>query len=263
MEDFGIALTDADELVKSWDATTSAATIDHLQRLIASADVGPLLARLPQPALVIEPARHPLFQGWGDSLAGLLPNARVARPARGIQALGTIHGFLSMLSLDLGRHASQLSPTLSRALLSGERAMRDVRRIAVAVDDDVISARAVELACRLGEAQRAEIALIHVVQVPYTLPLDQPPRERIRQGERALSLGAAIVERHGLPPVKRRLVPGRSIAGSILSATEELHADLIVLANRGKSDRSAAGSDVIDELVRRAPGKIIIDRAGP
>ncbi|HYM14479.1 MAG TPA: universal stress protein, partial [Dehalococcoidia bacterium] len=93
-------------------------------------------------------------------------------------------------------------------------------------------------------------------------PLDSPPNELVKRGERALSLGDAIVQRHGLPPPRRRLIGGRTIAGSILSTAEELNADLIVVANRGAADGSTSSSEVVDELLRRAPGKILVDRAG-
>lgn len=261
MEDFGIAAGDAAELIEAWEPTVSPSALVQTQRLIVSANIQPLLPELVQPALVIEPQRRTMFGGWGDAFSSLLPNARLVRPARGVETLGVIHGFLSLLAVDLGRRASQLSPSLSHALVSSEQSMRDLRRIAVAVDDDVASARAVELACRLGEAQRSEIALIHVVRVPYALPLDSPPSELVKRGERALSLGDAIVQRHGLPPPKRRLIRGRTIAGSILSTAEELSADLIVVANRGAADRSTSSSEVVDELVRRAPGKVVVDRA--
>ncbi len=262
MEDFGIAASDATESINAWGATAQPGVLAQTQRLIASSELRSVLPRLAQPALVIEPQRRAMFLGWGESLAALLPNGRVARPARGIEMLGTIHAFLALLTADYGRRASQLSPALSRAVTRGEQSMRETRRIAVAVDDDVAAARAVELACRLGETQRAEIALIHVVHVPYALPLDQPPRDEVRRGERALSLGDAIVQRHGLPPPQRRLVRGRSVAGSILMTAEALGSDLIVIADRGATHRSGAGrSEVVDELLRRAPGKVVVDRA--
>ncbi|HYM14226.1 MAG TPA: alpha/beta fold hydrolase [Dehalococcoidia bacterium] len=263
MEDFGIGIGDAVELIKAWETTASERALLQTGRLIADADIRQILPLLLQPALAIEPQRRAMFHGWGEGISSLLPNARVVRPARGIETLGAIHGFLSVLAVDLGRGASQLSPSLSQALVSSEQSMREMRRIAVAVDDDVASARAVELACRLGEAQRSEIALIHVVPVPYALSLGNPPSDLVKRGERALSLGDAIVQRHGLPPAKRRLVRGRTIAASILATAEELGSNLIVVANKGTADGTSSSSEVVGELLRRAPGKVVVDRAGP
>ncbi|HYM14141.1 MAG TPA: universal stress protein [Dehalococcoidia bacterium] len=263
MQAFGIAESDAAHLIDAWQATVTSASLEATRRLLASADIRPLLPRLTQPTLVLEPQRTTMFRGWGTGIAALLPDARLARPARGIEALGTIHGFLSLLEVELGRRASELSPALGRALLSSEQSMRELHRIAVAVDDDVTSARAVELACRLGEAQRSEIALIHVVPVPYALSLGNPPSDLVKRGERALSLGDAIVQRHGLPPAKRRLVRGRTIAASILATAEELGSNLIVVANKGTADGTSSSSEVVGELLRRAPGKVVVDRAGP
>lgn len=260
MRDFGISQGDAAELIAAWEPTTRPDTMGRIQRLFSASQLPSVLPELEQPALVIEPQRRAFFTGWGASLASLLRHARVVHPARGLEMVGTMRAFLASLTEDYGRGASQLSPALSRAITRGEQSLRETHRIAVAVDDDPAGARAVELAVRLGEAERAEIVLVHVVEVPYSLPMDQPPREAVKRGERALSLGDAIVQRHGLPPARRQLVRGRSVVGSILSTAADLKSDLIVVADRGRGHGSGT-SELVDELIRRAPGKVIVDRS--
>lgn len=260
MEEYGIAGGDAEAVAAAWPDTGPAYRA-HAVDLLSNASLDSLLPALDQPTLVMAPKRRPIFANWGWRLSAQLRHAQVVEPARSIEALGAVQAFVSLLGVSVGRGASHLTPALFQTLERGEQAMKELKRIAVAVDDDVTSARAVELACRLGEAQRSEIALIHVVKVPYALSLDAPPPEAVKRGERALELGDAIVQRHGLPPARRRLVPGRSIAGSILLAAEALGSDLIVVANRGAPDQTTASSEVVEELVRRAPGKIIVDRA--
>lgn len=199
----------------------------------------------------------------GDALAVLLPRARVVYPSRGIETIGAIHAFLAVLTSGIGRQASRLSPELSATVESSEQSVGQLRHIVVAVDDDVVSGRAVELACRLGEAQKAEIVLIHVIEVPYALPLDQPPEEATRRGERALGLGKAIVDRHPLASCKSRLVMGRSVAGAVVQTAEEEAADLIVVSDSDGGRHGTGSGPVVSEVLRRAPGKVLVNFGRP
>ena len=258
LEEFGVDENDARALADEWQASSSPEATERRRNLIFRADIRELLPTIQRPALVMQPRGRDLFQGWGDGMAALLPHARVVYPSRAIEAIGAIHAFLAVLTSDIGREASHLSPELSATVESSEQSVGELQRIAVAVDDDIASGRAVELACRLGEAQKAEIILIHVVEVPYTLPLDQPPDEAVRRGERALELGRAIVERHRLASSKSRLVRGRSVASSVVHTAQEEAADLIVVSDsEGRGD--GTGSPVVSEVLRRAPGKVLVN----
>jgi pimeloyl-ACP methyl ester carboxylesterase/nucleotide-binding universal stress UspA family protein len=259
LEDFGIDEGDASALAEQWRASSSPEAARRRRELMARADIRALLPTIERPALVIQPRRRELFQGWGDAMTALLPHARIVFPSRGIEAIGAVHAFLAVLTSDVGREASRLSPELSATVASSEQSVGALQRIAVAVDDDVVSGRAVELACRLGEAQKAEIILIHVIEVPYALPLDQPPEEALRRGERALELGKAIVDRHRLASCKPRLVMGRSIASSVVRTAEEEAADLIVVSNSEGGHHGTGSSPVVSEVLRRAPGKVLVN----
>jgi pimeloyl-ACP methyl ester carboxylesterase/nucleotide-binding universal stress UspA family protein len=263
LEDLGIDEGDARALAEEWQSSSSPEAARRRRDLITRADIRTLLPAIARPALVMQPRRRDLFLGWGDAMAALLPNARVVHPSRGIEAVGAVHAFLAVLTSDIGREASKLSPELSATVESSEQSVGELRRIAVAVDDDVLSGRAVELACRLGEAQRAEIVLIHVIEVPYTLPLDQPPDEAMRRGERALELGKAIVDRHRPASCKSRLVMGRSVAGAIVRTAEEEEADLILVSDSDGGRTGTGSSPVVSEVLRRAPGKVLVNSGRP
>lgn len=264
LEDFGIDEADAWALAKHWQASSSPDAAQRRRDLMTRADIRALLPRIERPALVMQPRRRDLFRGWGDAMAALLPNARTVYPSRGIEAIGAVHAFLAVLTSEIGREASRLSPALSATVESSEQSVGELRRIAVAVDDDVVSGGAVELACRLGEAQKAEIVLIHVIEVPYTLPLDQPSAEAMKRGERALELGRAIVDRHRRASCKPRLVTGRSVAGSVVCTADEEAADLIVVSDSEGGCQGTGSSPVVSEVLRRAPGKVLVNsgRAG-
>lgn len=260
LEDFGIDAGDALALSDAWLASSSPVASQRRGDLISRADIRALLPTIDSPTLVIQPKRRDLFRGWGDAMQSLLPHARVVQPSRGIEALGAIHAFLAVLTSDLGREASRLSPELSATVESSEQSIGALRRIAVAVDDDLASGRAVELACRLGEAQNAEIALIHVIEVPYARRLDQPSDEALQRGERAIELGKAIVERHHLS-CKPLLVTGRSVAGTVVRTAEGEASDLIVVSDSENRSRVTSGDSVVAEVLRRAPGKVLVNSA--
>jgi pimeloyl-ACP methyl ester carboxylesterase/nucleotide-binding universal stress UspA family protein len=259
LDAFGVDEGDARALAERWSATSSPPAVSRRRDLISRADVRALLPTLDHPALVMQPKHRAIFRGWGDAMAALLPQARVVYPSRGIEAIGAIHAFLAVLTSDIGRQASRLSPELSATVESSEQSVGALQRIVVAVDDDVASGRAVELACRLGEAQKAAIILVHVVEVPYRLPLDQPPEEAVRRAERALELGRAIVERHRSASCTSRLVTGRVIATSIVRAAAEESADLIVVSDSESGERRNGSSPVVAEVLRRAPGKVLVN----
>ncbi|MBI3989918.1 MAG: universal stress protein [candidate division NC10 bacterium] len=119
---------------------------------------------------------------------------------------------------------------------------------------------AVELACRLGQEQKAEIALIYVVEVPRTLPLSTPLPQIEAMAQDALARGQAIVALHGLPSAAR-IERAREAGERILHVAQDLDADVIVLGIR-PSDGGA--QDLLgwttNFLLRRAPCEVIIDK---
>jgi nucleotide-binding universal stress UspA family protein len=230
------------------------------ERLLRSADLRPLLAAVQSPALVIAPLRRPQMRNWAEAIASQMTTARLVTPENAGETLGAIHAFLTVVGAGTGRLGSRLSPALSSTLSDSRRSVGQLRRILVPVDPNVTSGRAVELACRLGEAQKAEIVLVHVIAVPQALPLSHPLPDETRQGERALTLGHVIVAEHGLS-CRTRLVTERSVSGSIVRLAREERADLIVMA---LAEPRAQGEDRIDhtaqEILRRAPCEVLIDR---
>jgi len=257
LQEYGVHATDAEALAGAWRGSADGDSSERVRRLLSSASLAALAPQLDVPTLVIDPQRTD--RGRGAALAERISRATLVRPARGIQALGAMHAFLSMLAADVGPLASTLSPRQSSAMVEGERALAGWRLIAVAVDDDARSARAVELACRLGVAQHADIVLMHMLRVPRCQPLDQPDADAMARGEQALQLGEAIVERHALR-AERRLVATRSAAGGILETARSCGADLIVLPGSANGV-DGAHEEVAAEVVRRAAGRVIVDQS--
>src|SRR5512137_1678253 len=63
---------------------------------------------------------------------------------------------------------------IPQAAAKARRAVGAIKRILVPTSGTPYSERGIELACRMGEEQKAEIYLINVIEVPRTLPMEAP-----------------------------------------------------------------------------------------
>ncbi len=140
------------------------------------------------------------------------------------------------------------------------RSVAGMERFLVPVSGKIASERAVELACRLGEPQKAEIILAYVIEVPYTLSLGTPVPSEESRGEAALRTARFIVEQHGLP-VRTRMLPHRYAWSGILRVAEEELVDAIVMGAGTGRPRPAEGmSRTAQEVMRRAGCEVIVSK---
>ena len=259
LQAIGLAIPDAEAFAAVWEQTPASATAGL--RLLREADLRPLVRALPSRALIVEPQRRPLVSGWGESLARELPCAQLVQPARAGEMLGAIHGFLAIVDIDEGHYASRLAAEFSGAVGETEHAVTSLQRIIVPVIDTVSSERAVEMACRLGRPQQAEIELVHVVEVPLTRSLSDVDAPARAKGEKALQLGQAIASRHGMRS-RARLLFERSATHGILRVAREEEVDLIVMAfgEKRRPDPSEF-SPTMRDVLRNAPCEVLIDQS--
>lgn len=134
-----------------------------------------------------------------------------------------------------------------------------VRRILVPVEGFPHNNRAVELACRLGQDQKAEIVLGSVIEVPMALPLGTPlPAEEARANAH-LADAADLVRLHDLLPIPV-LERDRQAGRGIVRIARDAEADLAVVGL--DPHRVAAGGIIgrtIESLLRQAGIEVIID----
>jgi len=146
------------------------------------------------------------------------------------------------------------------AVARARRTVGAVKKILVPTSGTFYSERGIELACRLGEEQKAEILLVNVIEVPRTLPLDAPlPEAEIKAGD-VIKRGEEIVTLRGLP-VKAEVKRGRVAGEEIIRAAKDWEADLIVMGIRSQirmaQDILGRSSDLV---LRRAPCEVIVDK---
>jgi nucleotide-binding universal stress UspA family protein len=154
----------------------------------------------------------------------------------------------------------RVPPLVPHKVAVVRRSVAAMQRILVPVSGKIASERAVELACRLGEAQKAEIVLAYVIEVPFTLSLGAPMPAEDERGNEALQTARFIAEQHGLT-VSTRMIPHRQAWSGILRLAKEEVVDAIVMgAGTGRPGPAEGMGRTAQEVVRRAPCEVIVDK---
>lgn len=165
------------------------------------------------------------------------------------------------LMVNLFRWMFKVPPQLPPVVVKARRSVSAWQRILVPVTESVAAVRAVELACRLGEAQKAEIILLYVVEVPLTLSLNTPMPVEETKGQEVLQLARHIVEQHDLP-FQMRMIPHRYIWGGILHMAHEHQVDAIVMSvGTGRPGSMDGMGRTAQEVLKRAECEVVLDRA--
>jgi nucleotide-binding universal stress UspA family protein len=146
------------------------------------------------------------------------------------------------------------------AAAKARRAVGAIKKILVPTSGTLYSERGIELACRLGQEQKAEIFLVNVIEVPRTLPLEAPLPEAEAKAEDIIKRGEEIVSLRGLE-AKGEVKRGRVAGEEIIRAAKDLDADLVVMGIRStiRMAQEVFGH-TCDLVVRRAPCEVIVDK---
>jgi len=162
----------------------------------------------------------------------------------------------------------QVPPQVPHEVAMVRRSVAAMQRILVPVSGKIASERAVELACRLGEAQKAEIVLAYIIEVPFTLSLDTAVPAEESRGQEALRTAQFIVEQHGLS-ARTKIIPHRYAWGGILRLAREEIVDAIVMGVGGGRPGLAEGPALskvegmgrtTQEVLKRAQCEVILDK---
>lgn len=167
--------------------------------------------------------------------------------------------FLTAMGV-LFRWMFRLPPVVPLGVVTARRSVAGLHRILVPVVETMASERAVELACRLGEDQKAEIILAFIMEVPMALPLQTPLPGLEAKGRQALDTAKFIVNQHNLV-AKLRMMPQRTAADGILRIAREEQVDAIIigLGQRRRPIPGPLGQTVWDVL-HKAPCEVILDK---
>jgi nucleotide-binding universal stress UspA family protein len=149
---------------------------------------------------------------------------------------------------------------ISLAAAKARRGVGAIKKILVPTSGTFYSERGIELACRLGEEQKAEIYLVTVIEVPRTLPMGAPMPEAEAKAEDIIKRGESIISLRGLQ-AKGEVRRGRIAGEEIIRAAKDWEADLIVMGIRSQirmaQEILGRSSDLI---LRRASCEVIVDK---
>jgi nucleotide-binding universal stress UspA family protein len=170
--------------------------------------------------------------------------------------LGTVF-VVSVASLLIWMFRVPKGSTMSAA--KAYSSLSSVHKVLVSITDAFPSERAIGLGCRIGQEQGAEMVLLNVIVIPYSMALDDPAPEEEKKAAKALDTGAAIAQRYGYK-VTKRTIRHRSIPDGILQVATEEDVDAIILGVGLKSRASNQWGKTSLEIMRRATCEVIVDK---
>ncbi len=174
--------------------------------------------------------------------------------------LGILLGFVFIAAIGtLFFWMFRVPPQVPLPVVKVHRSVDKLRKVLVPIVEAIPSERAVELACRLGHDQSAELILVHVVVVPYTLSLNAPMPAQDKIAHDALELGAIIAKRYGCRS-RSRTLRHRSAAEAILQLARQEQVDAIVLGVGVKTRIPGEWGRTSTEILHRAECEVIIDK---
>jgi nucleotide-binding universal stress UspA family protein len=146
------------------------------------------------------------------------------------------------------------------AAAKARRSVFAVKKILVPTVGFSYSERGVELACRLGDEQEAEIVLVYVIEVPRTMPLGIPLPEAEKMAQEALERAHSIVTIHGLR--SQRIIQRARLAGEeIARLARDKDMDMIVMGIRPEAGlRGELLGRTSDIVLRHSPCEVLIDK---
>lgn len=149
---------------------------------------------------------------------------------------------------------------VTQAAAKARQSVFAVKKILVPTVGLPYTERSVELACRLGYKQKAEIYLTYILEVPRTMSLDIPLPDADKEAEEALERASQIVLLHHLP--MQKVIHRARVAGDdIAKIAKDMEMDMIVL---GIQDTAGSRADPLNKtaysVLKNAPCEVIIDK---
>jgi nucleotide-binding universal stress UspA family protein len=154
----------------------------------------------------------------------------------------------------------KVPPALPAPVAKARVSVEAVKRILVPTVGTAFAGREVELACRLGEGQKAEIQLAYVLEVPRTLSLGAPMPDEEARGLAAMKLAKTIIDLHKLPSTMK-VLRARIAGQGIVQEALRQDVDMIVVGMKpGMGIAYDAFARTMDVLMRKSPCELLIDR---
>ena len=136
----------------------------------------------------------------------------------------------------------------------------EYRRLLVPIVSGQATDDAFDVAASLAAERGAQIAAVHVLEVPLELPLSADLPERLAVADRELDEARRIGESYGVSVIPR-LVRGRSAGTEIVEEARRRGTEIIVVGSlrkdAGRSRRAVFG-DTVDYVLKQAPCRVMV-----
>jgi len=156
-------------------------------------------------------------------------------------------------------HVPVMETARAPALVLGPSLELNFRTIVVPVVRNAESEEALVAAARLAAERRARIAIIHVLEVPLSLPLDEAMPEEEDAAIDLLEEARALVEAYGVRAFTR-LVRARRPGPAIVEEAVRRQAELIVVGahRRLARGRTPIFGRTVDYVLKESPCRVLL-----
>lgn len=138
-------------------------------------------------------------------------------------------------------------------------------KVMVAVRDAASVESLVALACQLAQGMDAELAALHVVEVPLPTPLDAHDEALDRAGKELLAQARNVAERFSRP-LSTELLRAREVGEALVGEARDQAVELLVLGHH-KPHPHALGEALFGSTVHyvahHAPCRVIVQIPAP
>ena len=166
-----------------------------------------------------------------------------------------VYGIYRRRVLRLALRATVRAP----AIVLGPSLTIEYRTIVVPVVRSNESEEALVAAARLAAERGATVAIVYVLEVPMSLPVEAELPEREAEADELLDDAVSLVEAYGVRAFAR-LARGRSAGAEIVREAEQRGAELIALGARRKPARRGTPifGRTTDFVVKAAPCRVLV-----
>jgi basic amino acid/polyamine antiporter, APA family len=156
-------------------------------------------------------------------------------------------------------HRSLRETVRAPVLVVGPSLIVEYRTIVVPVKRTEESEEALVAAARLAAERGATVAIVHVIEVPLSLPLDASLPEEEDTAEALLDDAQALVESYGVRAVTR-LLRARKAGPAIVDDARRRDAELVLVGapRHAVAGRRALFSRTVDYVLRESPCRVLV-----
>jgi APA family basic amino acid/polyamine antiporter len=118
---------------------------------------------------------------------------------------------------------------------------------------------AMQIACEMAKLHKAQLTVLHVIEIPFSMPLETALPHRVTMAGMVLKTAEAVATEEGIS-LDLTLIRARNIAEAIVDVAHRGGHDLLVL-EAANTDQREVGT-IINEILQKAPCRLWICSSG-